>query len=305
MRHCARRSVPDGCGDECVPVGSRHRERLFESFRNAATRGAMSRVSQRRHAFDSDRCKIFASGWIFLGLFSAFGALAIHDGLGIESRAPIILAGSGIAGGISFFALSYVNLKIRRELTWALAIGFASATPILVLFGLMGFAYFILIPQPFEVRLLQWTAIFFAGGLWGWIDVRGTRERVIKKRYVQREFSAAANHIALRWERKTDIDAPPISSHTTLGRLWNQHGANLFMALPPLSSAGYAISRIADAAGGAEAVLLLLTLLGLPITLWGISKLASGIYLNVYLVWQVERRTGRPVLFDLIPGGSS
>lgn len=259
----------------------------------------MGRVAQRRQAFDSDRCKIFALGWLFLGLLSAFGALVIHDGLGIESRVPIVLAGSGLAGGITFFALSYIGLKIRRALTWALAMGFAIATPILVFLAPMGFAYFILIPQPFEVRLLQWTAIFFAGGLWGWIDVRGTRERVIRKRYVKREFSETAGHIALRWERKTDIDAPPISSQTTLGRLWNQHGAKLFMALAPLSSAGYAISRIADATGGTEAVLLLLALLGLPVTLWGISKLASGIYVNVFLVWQVERRTGKPVLFEL------
>lgn len=260
----------------------------------------MSRVSQRRHAFDSDRCKTFALGWLFLGLFSAFGAWAIHEGLGIESRTPFILAVAGLAGGISFLTLSYVNLNIRRALTWAVATGFAGVTPILVFFGMIGFSYFILIPQSFEVRLLQWTAIFFAGGLWSWIDVHGTRQRVIRRRYIEREFSESVDQITLRWERKTDLEAPPISSKTALGGLWNQHGAKLFMTLAPLSSAGYAISRIADATGGAEAVLLLLALLGLPITLWGISKLASGIYLNVYLVWEVERRTGKPVLFDVM-----
>ncbi|WP_157353614.1 hypothetical protein [Aromatoleum toluclasticum] len=265
----------------------------------------MSNVSHRRPAFDADRCKIFAWSWIFLGLFSAFGAWAIHDSLGIASDAPTIFAGSGIAGGISFLALSHVKLRIRRALTWAIAIGFASATPVLVLFGFMGFAYFILIPQPFEVRLLQWTAIFFAGGLWSWIDLNGTRRRVTKKHYIEREFAESTDHVTLRWERKTDLETPSISSNTMLGRLWNSHGAKIVMALAPLASAGYAISRIADAAGGAEAVLLLLTFLGLPISLWGISKLVSGIYLNIYLVWQVERKTGKPVLFDLIPEGSS
>lgn len=118
---------------------------------------------------------------------------------------------------------------------------------------------------------------------------------------MEREFVEFDDHVALRWDRGTNIDPPPISDGTLLGRVWNRHGLKLFLALAPLSGAGYAMSRLLDQAGGIEALLLVLAALGLPFSMFMVSKLVCGIYLNIYKVWQVERKTGKPVLFDHIP----
>ena len=261
----------------------------------------MSRAPLPRTALDTDFWKTLSIGVAGLGGFSAFGSWAIYGNLKLESSVPMMFVGLGIGSGLLFFVLSYSNIRILSVTRWALIMGLAAVLPFFMSFGFMGFAYFLLLPHPPETRLLQWTAILFATGLWCWIDLKGLRERVIKKRYIEREFTEHDDHVALRWERKTDLEAPPISDKTFLGRLWKQHGYKLALMLAPLSGAGYAMSRLLDRAGGIEAVLLVLAMLGLPLCIWGFSKLVCGFYLNVYLVRQIERRTGKPVLFDHVP----
>ncbi|NMF91616.1 hypothetical protein [Aromatoleum petrolei] len=145
---------------------------------------------------------------------------------------------------------------------------------------------------------MQWGAIVFAGTLWCWLDLRDLRRRVTAKGYVEHEFIEFEDHVALRSECKTNLDAPPVTDKTLLGRLWHRHGTQLFVAIAPLASAGYAISRVADSTGGIEAVLLVLAVLGLPLLLWFFSKVVCGFYLHVYLVYQIERRSGKPVLLQ-------
>ena len=168
-------------------------------------------------------------------------------------------------------------------------------------FGLMAAGYFVLFPQTPLVSALQYLAIAFAAAVWIGIDLQGLRKRVAAKRYMEREFIEFDDHVELRWERKTDIEAPPVSNATLLGRLWNQHGWKIAVLIAPLSGAGYAMSRLLEHAGGDEAVWLVLAVLGMPLCIATLSKLVGGAYLNVYKVLQVERRTGKPVLFDHIP----
>ena len=64
---------------------------------------------------------------------------------------------------------------------------------------------------------------------------------------------------------------------------------------------GTAMSRLLEHAGGDEAVLLVLTLLSVPLCIAIFSKLVCSAYLNIWKVWQVERKTGKPVVFDHVP----
>lgn len=207
----------------------------------------------------------------------------------------------GLCSGPVWFGLSKI-VKSPRRVLWHVTLCSALAVPpVVAMFGLMTAGYFVLFSQTSLVRALQYLAIAFAAAVWIGIDLQGLRKRVVATRYMEREFIEFDDHVELRWERKTDIEAPPVSNTTLLGRLWNQHGWKIVVVIAPLPGAGYAMSRLLERAGGDEAVWLVLAVLGMPLCIATLSKLVCGAYLNVYKVLHVERRTGKPVLFDHIP----
>ena len=208
---------------------------------------------------------------------------------------------AGIAAGLVWYACSKLLRTPRRVIVIVLFLWVLGIPPLVTTIGFLAAGYFVLIPQSPLVRAFQFVTIALAGLVWIGIELQGLRERVVAKRYMEREFIEFDDHVEMRWERKTDIEAPPISNSTLSGRVWNRHGLKLVLAIAPLSGAGYATSRLLEHAGGDEAVLLFLALLGVPLCIAMLSKLACGAYLNVYKVLQVERRTGKPVLFDHIP----
>lgn len=264
----------------------------------------MSRAAPKRPTLNYFLA-LSALGWPFVVGFFGGGliwALPPHLGGGGEVRQfGVMLFFAGLGSGPVWYVCSKILKTPRRVVLYAvfravLVIPLFAAT-----FGACGVGYFALIPQLPLVRMLQYLAIAFASVTWIGIDLHGLRKRVIAKRYMEREFIEFDDHVEMRWERKTDIEAPPISNATALGRVWNRHGLKLVLAIAPLSGAGYATSRLLEHAGGDEAVLLFLSVLGLPLCLYMLSKLVCGAYLNVYKVWQIERKTGKPVLFDEIP----
>ena len=66
------------------------------------------------------------------------------------------------------------------------------------------------------------------------------------------------------------------------------------MAIPM----GYPIQRLLSNAGGDSAVLLVLAILGLPITIYMFGRMTCGTYLWIYKVWQLEKQHGKPVVFE-------
>lgn len=102
------------------------------------------------------------------------------------------------------------------------------------------------------------------------------------------------SRILVRQPLKTNLDPPPISEHTPLGKLYHGVGPYLVMGIPM----AYPIQRLLSDTGGMSAVLLLLAILGLPLTIYILGRLACGAYLWVYRVRQMERQHGKPVVFD-------
>jgi hypothetical protein len=207
----------------------------------------------------------------------------------------------GVAAGAFWYVCSILLPTPRRVLVYSSCLSVLSL-PLLVVFpGFMAAGFFILVPQPHWIQLLQRTALLFATFVWVTIDFQGFLKVLATKRYVEREFIEFDDHIEMRWERKTNIEPPPISDATLLGRLWNRHGLKLLLAIAPLSGAGYATSRLLMHAGGDEAVLLFLAVLGVPLCIAIFSKVVCTGYLNIYKVLQMELKTGKPVIFDHIP----
>ncbi len=243
-------------------------------------------------------------GWpVGVGLLAG---LIWHVVTGLGGSAPIRRVAAffflvGLAAGPVWYICSKIAKTPRRVIRYVVFRAVLVLPLAGVAFGFVGAGYFILIPQPPVIRAVQCLAVAFGAALWIGIDLYDLRKRIIAKRYMEREFIEFDDHVEMRWERKTDIEAPPISNATLLGRVWHRHGLKLLLAIAPLSGAGYAMSRLLEHAGGDEAVLLFLAVLGVPVCIALLSKLVCGAYLNVYKVLQVERRTGKPVLFDHIP----
>lgn len=260
----------------------------------------MSR-SEIRTSLTKETFQIFANSWIGLGSFAAFGSWAIYGFLGQESIVPSMLLTIGLIGGVILYGLGRFVHTPDRVIWWAIGLGSIAFPPFLLSFGLLSFSFFLLIQQPFFVQCLQLCAICFAVIIWIGIDLKNLEQRLIDKQYIEREFIEYDDRVVLRWERKTDIEAPAISESTFLGKVWKRHGLKLILSLAPLSGAGYACARLLDRVGGIEITLLVIAMLGLPLCIFIFSKLACGFYLNVYKVWQIERKTGKFVLFDNVP----
>lgn len=261
----------------------------------------MTAKGGRRHPYTPSLIRSVGLTWLLFGSFCAFGSWAFLDSLGYQSTYALLFLVVGLIGGLILVLIAALLHTPKRVVCWATLTGMLIAPPALSLFGIGGLGYFILVRHTPLVQALQWLAITFAAVLWIAVDLRDLQRRVGAKRYMEREFIEFDDRVEMRWERKTDIEAPPISNATLLGQVWNRHGLKLVLAIAPLSGAGYATSRLLDHAGGDEAVLLFLAVLGVPLCIAMLSKLACGAYLNVYKVLQVERRTGKPVLFDQIP----
>jgi hypothetical protein len=239
--------------------------------------------------------------WIAFGLASALGSWAFLDSLGKNLAYPIIVLILGVLGGLLLILVSKQLKTPRRVFLWAALVGALIAPPILSLLGFAGFAFILLTPGGTISRELFWSCATIGTCLWISIDLRDLRARINATRYIEREFAEFEDRIEMRWERKTNIAALATSHATFLGRLWNLYGFKILIAIAPFSAAGYATSRLLQHAGCPYGVLLLLAALGAPLSIWVVSQLVCGAYLNIYKIWQMEQKTGKHVVFDHIP----
>lgn len=132
--------------------------------------------------------------------------------------------------------------------------------------------------------------------LWCLREIKEYRGRIIARRFIQREFRIEDDCIIVRppGRTKTNLDAPPISEHTLFGKFYYGIAPYLVMAVPM----AYPIQRLLSDAGGFTAVLLFLSILGTPLSIYILGRITRGAYLWIYKVWQLERRHGKPVVFD-------
>ena len=163
--------------------------------------------------------------------------------------------------------------------------------PPVVIFGTLGLAYLATTPE--TTRLWLWLLIVGMTILWCLIALSGYKQRVIDRRFIEREFLTEDSRIVVRQPLKTNLDPKPISEHTFLGRIYHRFGPYLVMAIPM----AYPIQRLLSSTGGDSAVLLVLAILGLPITIYFLGRMTCGAYLWIYKVWQMERQHGKPVVF--------
>lgn len=197
-------------------------------------------------------------------------------------------------GALSLLA-SMLWKAARPPVLWTIFIFGMRCFPILILTGAMGLSYLAVASEVARPWLLLLIAATTA--IWCLKSLSDYKQRVIKRRFIEREFSIEETRIVVRQPFKTDLDPPPISEHTFFGKLYHRFGPYLVMAIPM----GYPIQRLLSNTGGDSAVLLILALLGLPITIYMFGRMTCGAYLWIFKVWQLEKQHGKPVVFEVIP----
>lgn len=205
----------------------------------------------------------------------------------------------GVLSGPVWFVLSRFAPEPRRVILRSALVALLLIPFVAVIFGFMSIAYFIAVPRSFTALCLQLGGIAAASAAWIYRDVRALARAVVQKKYVEREFDELDDHVTMCWTCRTDVFSRPAEAKTNwLDQLWARYGDKFLIAIAPLAGAGYAIARLLDRGGGLDAVLLVMATLGIPFCVAMLSQLARATYLNIYVVRQVERRSGKKVFFD-------
>lgn len=232
--------------------------------------------------------------------FAAFLTWAIQGLLKQESHAPSALL---LIGGTAVLALVATSLfefnGPSSAKWWAICIGLLTAPPLFFLLGYPGLAYFVFVGNSTEVKIVQWTCIAISTTLWIYTDVTQLRKWLINDGALERALTYNNGQAFLPWDGKIDLTSPsrPLGN----GSFWLRHGYKFIAVALSLSQAGYAIARLLDASVGIKGILLAMTSLGLPLLLFMASKLARSAYFYVFVLSQIEKRTGHPVEFSGMP----
>lgn len=179
-------------------------------------------------------------------------------------------------------------LSVRWRMLFA---GAMVVFPIVALVCAMALSYLAAVPE--SVRPWLWLLMLSMTALWCLVSLSGYKQRVVDRRFIEREFSIEETRIVVRQPFKTDLDPKPISEHTFLGRLYHRFGPYLVFGVP----LAYPLQRLVTDTAGGGATLLLLAVFGFPLMLYILGRMTCGAYLWIYRVWQMERQHGKPVVF--------
>ena len=217
---------------------------------------------------------------------------------------PMMLLLVGGAVVLALVATSLFNFNGPSSAKWwAICIGLLTAPPLFMLLGYPGLAYFIFVDCSPEVQVLQWGSILVSAIIWIGVDLGQLRKRLSGDKILDRALTYEDGRAFLPWDGKIDLTSPGNSFGSNT--FWRSHGAKFLAIALSLSQAGYAIARLLDASVGVKGILLAMTVLGLPLLLFMASKLARSTYVYVFMLSQIEMRTGYPVRFSGLPAACS
>lgn len=135
------------------------------------------------------------------------------------------------------------------------------------------------------------------GMYWIFIEVRTLRASVICRRFIEREFTIEATCICLNRNATTELDAPHRVEGTFLGKL-----ERTFPKFALLLTVAYPLQRLFFDTGGIPGTCLLLSILGTPLAIYVLGRIACGFYLWVYTVRKLESQHGKPVILGSTAG---
>ena len=232
--------------------------------------------------------------WLLCLLFVAPFFWMLSDEFGISIRYVQITLGLGIGIACVLFVGGFLATTIiSRVLVVGPMIGFAMA-PLLLLFGVMGLAFYFVGIQNAVTQAVVLGIVSIATVGWCRHAVGSLKKRTVERRFIEKEFHVEDTQIVMRTPPKTKLDRPPIKK----GSLTDKVGSWFFSKLGFLIPVPYLLHRIFSDAGELVAGLFLMSVLGTPLVIYILGRMACGFYFWIYTVWKLEKQHGKPVVFE-------
>jgi hypothetical protein len=194
-------------------------------------------------------------------------------------------------GSVFFWTIGRFFSEPRRVLSFVAIIGLFGYLPLLIAL-LLPLILLIALPDAqsrWPLALLLISVIITPRWIFG--EVNALKERICRKKFLNREFSVKANCIHLNRAPTIELDEPRIADGALARKL-----ARFFPKLILLLPVAYPVQRVFYDANGVPAVLLFLAVLGTPLALHVIERLSCGFYLWIYTVWKLELQHGKRVI---------
>jgi len=211
---------------------------------------------------------------------------------------PIIFFGVFFVAGLIFMILGYLfkinkyfSLIRSRAIPASIIMYFSSLLGLGFIF-IFGTIYLFL---PIDTLAMAMLRMLFVLAVINWcvLFVYKKRKLFLKNtRYQNQMFKVSDDAILIYRKIKVNID------YKINKKSWLSKNLNTFMPyvliLVPM---GYPLQKSLNMAGGVEAMLLFLFILGAPCVIYFVAQLSWDFYLYVYWVWKLERQHGKPAYF--------
>ena len=235
--------------------------------------------------------------WTIGSLFPAGIAWKMADEFGYSAHVSVAFLLFGLAMAIVMLAGSLL-VPAELDRVWVShALAGLGLTSFVFLTLSVGSAFLFVPTVGGWAKLGSVVVIFAAIATWCSHSLNEYKRRIISQRFMEREFAVQDEKIIVRQPIKTDLSSPPISEHTILGKIYHRAGPYLIMLVPM----AYPIQRLLSDSAGFAAVLLLLSILCIPLTIYFLGRMACAAYLWIFKVWKLEKQHGKPVVFEVIP----
>ena len=235
-----------------------------------------------------------SAGWS-ASFFLLVVYLAIaFDVFGFDNYIFIYLIPLWLGGGLILWIIGNLTKRnsTKRVMVYIFFIGVFGYMPLIITITIIATGFSLaLTPIPRLIFLLTFLVVTVS---WCVYQLRAYRSRIIERDFIAKEFYVGEDQITMRLPSQINLDAPPISNQTFLGRIYNKFGPYLFMLIP----FAYPLQMLVRNESGFLGGLFLMAIFAAPLMIYILGRLTCGTYLYVYKVWQLERKYGKPVMFD-------
>lgn len=217
------------------------------------------------------------------------------DELGRDPSWLSILLWPWLGGTILLAGISAFWKEARRRVLVIAVVGTVfGLLPILAMCLAVGLVFFFLVPDGAGGVVTTWLLLVAVVVWWCRREVRAYAERIISRKFIEREFSIEADRITLNRPPTTSLEPEPIPSDTVFGMLYYKVGPYFVMLIPM----AYPLQRLIAGTGGPAFVLFVISLLGTPLAIHALGRFACGVYLYGFKIRQLEIAHGKPVVFE-------
>lgn len=198
------------------------------------------------------------------------------------------------AGALLLYLIGKFTPPPQRVLAFVLIIGVLGYLP-LVIGLLLPISTLLFLSPAASSWLITLSAAYAAlAAFWICSEVGALRAKLVKSRYLEREFKARDDFIFASRAPETDLEAAPGPEASAIGRTGRWLLPKLVLVVP----FAYPLQKIITGQGGTPAILLFLAIVCTPFALYVLCRMACEGYLWIYTVWKLERQHGKHVLLS-------